>query len=99
MARIDYLTEAERKRFEMTPEFTSSNERNYFFNLPNVIYSQAILLKSDEAIAEASNRFSKAVFFGNNAEFIFASQEEQIIANALSKMQLSFGTIFILIRK
>ena len=30
---------------------------------------------------EASNRFSKAVFFRNNAEFIFASQEEQNIAN------------------
>ena len=30
---------------------------------------------------EASNRFAKAVFFGNNAEFMFASQEEQNIAN------------------
>ena len=25
--------------------------------------------------SEASNRFAKAIFFGNNAEFIFASQE------------------------
>ena len=38
MARIDYLTEQDKKRFEMAPEFTSSNERNYFFNLPNAIY-------------------------------------------------------------
>lgn len=30
MARIDYLTEQDKKRFEMAPEFTSSNERNYF---------------------------------------------------------------------
>jgi len=30
---------------------------------------------------EASNKFSKAVFFGNNSEFQFATQEEQNIAN------------------
>jgi len=35
---------------------------------------------------EASNRFSKAVFFGNNAEFIFASQEEQNIANNCKRL-------------
>lgn len=33
-----------------------------------------------------SNRFSKAVFFGNNAEFIFASQEEQNIANNCKRL-------------
>ena len=35
---------------------------------------------------EASNRFSKAVFFGNNTEFIFASQEEQNIANNCKRL-------------
>ena len=35
---------------------------------------------------EASNRFSRAVFFGNNAEFIFASQEEQNIANNCKRL-------------
>jgi TnpA family transposase len=35
---------------------------------------------------EASNRFSKAVFFGNNSEFIFASQEEQNIANNCKRL-------------
>lgn len=35
---------------------------------------------------EASNKFSKAVFFGNNAEFIFASQEEQNIANNCKRL-------------
>lgn len=35
---------------------------------------------------EASNRFSKAVFFGNNAEFIFASQEQQNIANNCKRL-------------
>jgi len=30
---------------------------------------------------EASNRFSKAVFFGNNSEFTVATAEEQNIAN------------------
>ena len=36
--------------------------------------------------SEASNRFAKAVFFGNNAEFIFASQEEQNIANNCKRL-------------
>ncbi|WP_228198018.1 transposase [Poseidonibacter antarcticus] len=35
---------------------------------------------------EASNKFSKAVFFRNNAEFIFASQEEQNIANNCKRL-------------
>jgi TnpA family transposase len=35
---------------------------------------------------EASNKFSKAVFFGNNAEFTFASQEEQNIANNCKRL-------------
>ena len=35
---------------------------------------------------ESANRFSKAVFFGNNAEFIFASQEEQNIANNCKRL-------------
>ncbi len=35
---------------------------------------------------EASNKFSKAVFFGNNAEFIFASQDEQNIANNCKRL-------------
>ncbi len=35
---------------------------------------------------EASNRFSKPVFFGNNAEFMFASQEEQNIANNCKRL-------------
>ena len=30
---------------------------------------------------EASNRFSKAVFFGNNQEFTVSTSEEQNIAN------------------
>src|SRR5574344_714619 len=72
MARIDYLTEQDKKRFEMTPEFTSSNERNYFFNLPNAIYKQALLLGNDEAFAtfalmfgyfKATNKFFKVVAF------------------------------------
>ena len=36
--------------------------------------------------SEASNRFAKAIFFGNNAEFIFASQEEQNIANNCKRL-------------
>ena len=35
---------------------------------------------------ESANRFSKAVFFGNNAEFIFATQEEQNIANNCKRL-------------
>ena len=35
---------------------------------------------------EASNRFAKAIFFGNNAEFMFASQEEQNIANNCKRL-------------
>lgn len=35
---------------------------------------------------EASNRFSKAVFFGNNSEFQFATQEEQNIANNCKRL-------------
>ena len=72
MARIDYLTEQDKKRFEMAPEFTSSNERNYFFNLPNAIYKQALLLGNDEAFAtfalmfgyfKATNKFFEVVAF------------------------------------
>lgn len=35
---------------------------------------------------ESANRFSKAVFFGNNAEFIFTTQEEQNIANNCKRL-------------
>lgn len=35
---------------------------------------------------EASNRFSKAVFFGSNSEFQFATQEEQNIANNCKRL-------------
>ena len=35
---------------------------------------------------ESANRFSKAVFFGNNAEFIFATQEEENIANNCKRL-------------
>ena len=35
---------------------------------------------------ESANRFSKAVFFGNNAEFIFATQEEHNIANNCKRL-------------
>lgn len=54
----------------MTPEFTSSNERNYFFNLPNAIYNQALTLENDEGFVmfalmfgyfKASNQFFELV--------------------------------------
>ena len=35
---------------------------------------------------EASNRFSKAVFFGNNQEFMVSTAEEQNIANNLKRL-------------
>ncbi len=72
MARIHYLTEQEQKRFEMAPEFTSSNERNYFFNLPNAIYTQALTLENDEVFVtfalmfgyfKASNQFFESIHF------------------------------------
>ncbi len=35
---------------------------------------------------EASNKFAKAVFFGNNAEFAVATAEEQNIANNCKRL-------------
>jgi len=87
MARIDYLTETERKRFEMTPEFTSSNERNYFFNLPNVIYSQAILLESDEAFTTFALMFG--YFKASNQFFELAQFNDEDIKYIRDKYQLS----------
>ncbi len=87
MARIDYLTETERKRFEMAPEFTSSNERNYFFNLPNAIYTQAILLESDEAFVTFALMFG--YFKANNQFFELAQFNDEDIRYISDKYQLS----------
>ena len=37
-------------------------------------------------IVENSNRFSKAVFYGNNQEFMYATKEEQEIAEGCKRL-------------
>ena len=87
MARIDYLTEQEKKRFEMAPEFTSSNERNYFFNLPNAIYKQALLLGNDEAFATFALMFG--YFKATNKFFEVVAFDSEDLKYIIDKYQLS----------
>ncbi|RTK93495.1 DUF4158 domain-containing protein [Candidatus Saccharibacteria bacterium] len=87
MARIDYLTEQDKKRFEMAPEFTSSNERNYFFNLPNAIYKQALLLGNDEAFATFALMFG--YFKATNKFFEVVAFDSEDLKYIIDKYQLS----------
>ncbi len=149
MARIEYLSDLELKKFEKVPEFENDVERNYYFTLPSSIHKQALTFGNDQLFifftlifgyfkatnmffefdsyskhhklytaikefgkiiktdflltyiddvglrqriekqlnkVESANRFSKAVFFGNNSEFIYATQEEQNIANNCKRL-------------
>jgi hypothetical protein len=42
MARIEYLSESEIKKFEKAPEFENDIERNYYFTLPTLIHKQTV---------------------------------------------------------
>lgn len=90
MARIDYLTQQEKKRFEMAPQFISSNERNYFFNLPNIIYKQALLLESDEAFATFTLMFG--YFKATNKFFEVVAFNSEDLKHIIDKYQLSVTT-------
>jgi hypothetical protein len=47
MARIEYLSELEIKKFEKAPEFENNIERNYYFTLPSSIHKQALAFGND----------------------------------------------------
>lgn len=68
MARIDYLTEQEKKGLKWHLNLLLVMKGTIFFNLPNAIYKQALLLGKDEAFAtfalmfgyfKATNKFLK----------------------------------------
>ncbi len=87
MARIDYLTEQEKKRVEKVPQFISSNERNYFFNLPNAIYKQALLLGNDEGFVTFALMFG--YFKATNKFFEVSQFNSEDIKYINDKYQLS----------
>ena len=49
MARIEYLSESEIKKFEKAPEFENDIERNYYFTLPTLIHKQTVNFINDES--------------------------------------------------
>ena len=49
MARIEYLSELEIKKFEKAPEFENNIERNYYFTLPSSIHKQALTFGNDQS--------------------------------------------------
>ena len=94
MSVFKILTNEEEKDFELAPKFDSLSQ-NHFFKLTSNISETISEMKSNSnkilfilmfGYFKATHRFSKAVFFGNNAEFIFASQEEQNIANNCKRL-------------
>lgn len=50
MARIEYLSDLELRKFEKVPEFENDVERNYYFTLPNLIYKQTLNFGEDKLI-------------------------------------------------
>lgn len=55
MARIEYLSELEIKKFEKAPEFENNIERNYYFTLPSSIHKQALSLWKRSIISRFFN--------------------------------------------
>lgn len=95
MARIDYLTEQERKKFEIVPVFISNNERNYFFDLPSAIYKQALNLNDDKAFVTFALMFG--YFKASNQFFELAQFNNEDIKYIIDKYQLTItdaDTIF-----
>ena len=86
MARIEYLTLQEIKKFDSAPVFSSSSERNYFFSLPNQIYKQANNLENDSAFVvfalmfgyfKATNKFFEPTQF-HQEDIIFIATQYQL---------------------
>ena len=87
------------KRLKILDEFVNKDEnfknRYYLSNYRKLGHStnkremnSSVVKRIEKQLnkVESANRFSKAVFFGNNAEFIFATQEEQNIANNCKRL-------------
>ena len=77
MARIEYLSELEIKKFEKAPEFENNIERNYYFTLPSSIHKQALTFGNDQSFIfftlifgyfKATNMFFELNSFSSIAE-------------------------------
>ena len=73
------------KLYTALKEFGKIIKTDFLLNfIDDVAFRQRIEKQLNKV--EASNKFAKAVFFGNNAEFTVATEEEQNIANNCKRL-------------
>lgn len=95
MARIEYLSESEIKKFEKAPEFENNIERNYYFTLPSSIHKQALTFGNDQSFIFFTLIFGyfKAtnMFFELNS---FSSIDTKFISDKYQLSTFDSKTIF-----